>query len=56
MKGIFQGIPKEAVRWGAAGLIPYAGTSAAIAYFARQLYVATEMSGASPILSSGASC
>ncbi|BGP54140.1 hypothetical protein JCM8202_003142 [Rhodotorula sphaerocarpa] len=43
MKGIFQGIPKEAVRWGAAGLIPYAGTSAAIAYFARQLYVATEM-------------
>jgi hypothetical protein len=27
-------------------LIPYAGTSAAIAYFARQVYIATELGGA----------
>lgn len=46
VKEVLQQIPKDAVRWGAAGLIPYAGTSAAIAYFARQVYIATELGGA----------
>ncbi|GAA5992420.1 hypothetical protein JCM10908_000808 [Rhodotorula pacifica] len=43
VKSIFSQIPKDAIRWGAAGLIPYAGTSAAIAYFARQVYMAKEL-------------
>ncbi|GAA5966997.1 hypothetical protein JCM8115_003488 [Rhodotorula mucilaginosa] len=43
VKEVLQQIPKDAVRWGAAGLIPYAGTSVAIAYFARQVYIATEL-------------
>lgn len=46
VKEVLQQIPTDAVRWGAAGLIPYAGTSAAIAYFARQVYIATELGGA----------
>ncbi|POY76748.1 hypothetical protein BMF94_0340 [Rhodotorula taiwanensis] len=43
VRGVFQAIPKPAIQWGAAGLIPYAGTSAAIGYFARQVYLATEL-------------
>ncbi|GAA5823917.1 hypothetical protein JCM3770_000339 [Rhodotorula araucariae] len=35
-------VPREVVTWGAAGLLPYAGTSLAIVHFARQTWLATE--------------
>ncbi|GAA5900675.1 DUF3429 domain-containing protein [Sporobolomyces salmoneus] len=35
-------VPKPAITWGAAGLLPYAGTAAASVHFARQAYIANE--------------
>lgn len=35
-------VPKPAITWGAAGLLPYAGTAAASIHFARQAYLANE--------------
>lgn len=35
-------VPKPAITWGAAGLLPYAGTAAASIHFARQAYIANE--------------
>ncbi|BGO97995.1 hypothetical protein RTG_01335 [Rhodotorula toruloides ATCC 204091] len=42
MKEIVEDVPKPAIRWGVAGLIPYAGTSLAIVHFARQAKLAVE--------------
>ncbi|BGP38255.1 hypothetical protein JCM10449v2_002184 [Rhodotorula kratochvilovae] len=35
-------VPKEVITWGAAGLLPYAGTSLAIVHFARQAWLANQ--------------
>lgn len=45
MKEIVEVVPKPAIRWGLAGLIPYAGTSLAIVHFARQAKLAVENGG-----------
>ncbi|BGP23085.1 mitochondrial inner membrane protein 1 [Rhodotorula toruloides] len=42
MKELVEDVPKPAIRWGVAGLIPYAGTSLAIVHFARQAKLAVE--------------
>lgn len=47
MKEIVEDVPKPAIRWGVAGLIPYAGTSLAIVHFARQAKLAVENGGGS---------
>lgn len=43
MTALGQQVPREAVTWGAAGLLPYAGTSLASIHFARQAYLAQEV-------------
>ncbi|GAA5822243.1 hypothetical protein JCM10212_006124, partial [Sporobolomyces blumeae] len=39
---IVAAVPKPAITWGAAGLLPYAGTAAASIHFARQAWLANE--------------
>ncbi|BGP14193.1 hypothetical protein JCM10213v2_002133 [Rhodosporidiobolus nylandii] len=43
MASLTQQVPKEAITWGAAGLLPYAGTSLSTIYFARQAWQAHEL-------------
>ncbi|GAA5968680.1 hypothetical protein JCM21900_005475 [Sporobolomyces salmonicolor] len=42
IKSLAEQLPRETVTWGAAGLLPYAGTSVAAIHFARQAYLASE--------------
>ncbi|GAA5858990.1 hypothetical protein JCM1840_003699 [Sporobolomyces johnsonii] len=42
IKSLAEHLPRETVTWGAAGLLPYAGTSLASIHFARQAYLASE--------------
>ncbi|GAA5933156.1 hypothetical protein JCM3775_002547 [Rhodotorula graminis] len=47
IKGTLSKVPRDTLAWGAAGLLPYAGTSLSIVYFARQAWLAEELGGAS---------
>ncbi|GAA5999448.1 DUF3429 domain-containing protein [Rhodotorula paludigena] len=41
VKSTLTAVPKEVIQWGAAGLLPYAGTGLAIVHFSRQAWLAT---------------
>ncbi|KPV76139.1 uncharacterized protein RHOBADRAFT_66330 [Rhodotorula graminis WP1] len=43
IKGTLSKVPRDTLAWGAAGLLPYAGTSLSIVYFARQAWLAEEL-------------
>ncbi|GAA5913681.1 hypothetical protein JCM6882_008717 [Rhodosporidiobolus microsporus] len=43
MTSLGRAVPRETITWGAAGLLPYAGTSLATIHFARQAYQAAEL-------------
>ncbi|GAA5836952.1 hypothetical protein JCM11251_004457, partial [Rhodosporidiobolus azoricus] len=43
MTSLGRAVPRETITWGAAGLLPYAGTSLATIHLARQAYLAAEM-------------
>lgn len=45
IKGLAEEMPKDALMWGGLGLVPYAGTSLATVYLARQASIAVSLGG-----------
>ncbi|GAA6024441.1 hypothetical protein JCM10207_005762 [Rhodosporidiobolus poonsookiae] len=56
MASLTKQVPREVITWGAAGLLPYAGTSLATIHFARQAYNAHELGPEQAGISVDAAC
>lgn len=50
VKSLAQEMPRDALVWGGLGLVPYAGTSLATVYLARQASMAVSLGGSSALV------